>query len=120
MSQEPICKFCGGNHHYWQCPDLPLVKVISVTWANVRGKAKLYPYWEPVVYGLRERQDGTLVLRMEARPLRARRSRKLAESDARGLCTSPYHLVNSSGGGLHGLSLDRVLAMIQKRQGVQQ
>jgi hypothetical protein len=61
-------------------------RVVSVSWANdTKGKAKSYPYYQPIVFGIRKTKDGRQVYRPIDRPLHSRRSLKLAMNDAKEL-----------------------------------
>ena len=62
-------------------PDAEL-HAVGVVSAQVRGRAKRYPYWSAQCYRARETRQGYWIWEAEGRYLHTRRSRRLAENDA--------------------------------------
>lgn len=61
------------------------MQCVTVSYGQVRGKAKQYPYFQPAVYETATRKDGTAVWKYLHHAGEAHRSASLAEADAKDL-----------------------------------
>jgi len=57
-------------------------QIITVSYGKVRGKAKQYRYWQPVIYEEHKTRDGRIIYKYVSHVGIARRSYNLAKIDA--------------------------------------
>lgn len=81
MEQQQIMQTASAT-----APGLPEYKLgsmcVAVSYGRVRGRARNYRYYEPVVYEAKALKDGTLVWILAYACGHARRSYRLAAQDA--------------------------------------